>query len=797
MWQRVANFILRNRFFVLGTITLLTVFLGYYALNHLNLDNKYGTILPKDSKATEDYKKFKENFGEDGGMLVIAVQPDTLYTESNFLKWKELGDSILQMDGVLSVLSEATLFSIKRNPIDRNFEIRRIFSDTTYQEKSIKLIQKEIKQNPIYEGLLYSKEKNVSLMLIQIDEHYLSDRVKSQVVTNIERLSSSYSNEFKRIHYAGLPHLRVVISNRIQNEMYWFIGLSLFVTSTLIFLFFRTLKAILICNIVVFISVVWSLGSIAFVGYKLSILMALIPPLMIVIGVPNCIYLLTKFHQEVKAHGNKVKALSQVIQKIGTAMFLTNFTTAIGFITFAFTNSEKLVEFGVAASFNVMMTFLLSLCLLPIFESFSKPPKKQHLRHLDRDFSKGIINFVLIVTQKYRYAVYGILFALIVFSISGLDKIKVTGNLTDDLPSSDPIVKDLKFIQNNFGGSVPFEIVIHYNDPSLLDSISTLTKLEKIQDFLSNDNQFSKSFSLVDYMKEINFIYHDNNPEFYRLMTELEKKRMKNFINYFNVVNGDGGGLSLRQMVDKENQTFRIRCQMKDLNSYEVLNKVERLKPQIQKIIDPTKKQFSVSITGTSVVGSEGTNYLVNNLISSIIYAILSIVILMIILFRSWQMVVISMIPNLFPLLFTAGIMGYFNIPLKPSTLLVFSIAFGITVDNTIHFLSKYRHELKHKNLDIKTCVLVAIKESGLGMFYTSVVLFCGFSVFSFSQFGGTQALGILISVTLFIGMLTNMIVLPSTLLSLSKFVNTKKFEEPYFEAFNEDDEENSTNQIN
>jgi predicted RND superfamily exporter protein len=789
MWKNVANFILRNRFFVLGTITLITVFLGYFALKELKLDNKYGTILPKDSKATEEYKKFKEHFGEDGGMLVLAIQTDSLYTEKNFLKWKELGDSILQMDGVLSVLSEATLFSIKRNPIDFRFEIRRVFSDVTYKEKTIERIQKEIKQNPIYDGLLYNKEKNISLMLIQLDENYLSDRIKSKVVLDIETLASSYSKEFQRFHFAGLPHLRVVISNRIQNEMYWFIGLSLLVTSALIYFFFRTLKAILICNIVVFISVVWSMGSIAFVGYKLSILMALIPPLMIVIGVPNCIYLLTKFHQEVKLHGNKVKALSQVIQKIGTAMFLTNFTTAIGFVTFAFTNSEKLIEFGFAASFNVMMTFVLSLCLLPIFESFSGPPKKQHLRHLDRNFSIGIINFILIVTQKYRYVVYGTLLILVIFSATGLQKIKVTGNLTDDLPQNDPIVKDLKFIQANFGGSVPFEIMVHYRDKNLIDSISTFAKMEMVQKYLASDKNFSKSFSIVDYMKEVNFIYHGNNPEYYRLMTEDEKKRMNGFIKYFNIVNGDGGGLSLSELIYKDGQTLRIRCQMKDLGSYEVLNKVAKLKPQIQKILDPSKKKFVVSITGTSVIGSEGTNYLVNNLISSIIYAILSIAVLMLILFRSWQMVVISMIPNLFPLLFTAGIMGYFNIPLKPSTLLVFSIAFGITVDNTIHFLSKYRHELKHKNWDIKKCVLVAIKESGLGMFYTSVVLFSGFSVFSFSQFGGTQALGLLISITLFMGMLANMIVLPTTLLSLSRIVNTKKFEEPYFEAFNEKDE--------
>ncbi len=792
MWKLVANFILRNRFFVLGTMTLLTVFFGYYALNELKLDNKYGTVLPKDSPATEQYKKFKDEFGEDGGGLVIAIQPDSLYTEKNFLKWKQLGDSILRMNGVVSVLSEATLFSIKKNPIDKRFEIHRIFSDISFKEKSIDQIKKEIKLNPIYDGLLYSQKNNVSLMMIRLDEKDLSDRIKSKVVLDIENLADSYKKDFGKLHYAGLPHLRVVISNRIQNEMYWFIGLSLFVTSALIFLFFRSYKAIVICNIVVFISVIWSLGSIAFVGYQLSILMALIPPLMIVIGVPNCIYLLTKFHQEIKIHGNKVKALSQVIQKIGTAMFLTNFTTAIGFITFAFTNSEKLTEFGIAASFNVMMTFVLSLCLLPIFESFSKPPKKHHLRHLDRKFSKWVINIVLTVTQKYRIAVYVLLVLLTVFSINGLRKITVTGNMTDDLPAKDQIVQDLHFIEKNFGGSIPFEIIINCSDKNIIDSLSTLSKIEEIQQYLAQDPDFSKSFSIVNYMKEINLIYHGNNPEFYRLMDEKEKKKMRNFISYFNIINGDEGGLSLKDLVAADVGSIRIRCQMKDLGSYEVSQKVDKIKPVIQNILDPSKKQMTVSFTGTSVIGSEGTKYLVNNLISSIIYAILSIALLMLILFRSWQMVLISMIPNLFPLLFTAGIMGYFNIPLKPSTLLVYSIAFGITVDNTIHYLSKYRHELKHKEWDIKTCVLVAIKETGLGMFYTSVVLFCGFSVFSFSQFGGTQALGILISVTLFMGMLTNMIVLPTTLFTLGKIVNTKKFEEPYFEAFSEEDEENN-----
>jgi predicted RND superfamily exporter protein len=824
----------------------------------LNLDNKYGIVLPKDSPTTENYKKFKKLFGEDGGALVIGVETDSLYTERNFLLWKQLGDSILQFDGVESIISEATLFTIKNNRAENKFEIHRVFSDITFQEKSIDSIQKEIKNNPIYKGLLYSEKGDVSLMMIGINEKFLTDKVKSKVVLDIEKLVASYEKKLGKMHYAGLPHLRVVIATRIQSEMFLFIGFSLLVTSVLLYFFFRSLRVVAICNSVVIVAVIWAMGSIAFAGYKLTILIALIPPLMIVIGIPNCIFLMTKFHQEVKEHGNKVKALSRVIQKIGTATFLTNFTTALGFITFAFTNSEKLMEFGIAASVNIMMVFILSLCILPIFASFSKPPKQRHLKHLDRKFATGLIDFIVKITQYNRTAIFIVSGVIVAVSIYGLTKIKATGNLTGDLPKNDQILLDVKFMEKHFGGSIPFEIMVSYKEPGRLFKNTTLERLELVQKEFEKDTLFSRSISPVDFVKVVNMSYYGNNPDKYTLISNRDKLRLKKYIDNFSMTNANGGGLSLKELLDTNTCTIRIRSQMKDLGSYEVADKVALLKKKVDEILNPDKKQieiyyskaeknkkyvdsilysysnvynsltellaknnnalqvkfdsdpefvksyygkkdfmpklrkainneyFDVTFTGTSVVASEGTQYLVNNLFTSLAFAILSIGILMAILFRSWRMVVISMIPNLVPLLFTGGIMGFFGIPLKPSTLLVFSIAFGISVDDTIHFLAKYRQELKNKEWDLRECVIIAIRESGLGMFYTSIILFCGFSVFMFSQFGGTQALGLLISITLLIAMITNLILLPSLLLTLDKFITTKSFKEPYFDAYNE-----------
>jgi|TARA_R110000737_G_scaffold233265_1_gene246552 predicted RND superfamily exporter protein len=860
MWQQIANLILRNRFFILGVITLLTVFFGYYAITGVKLDNKYGNMLPKESATQTSYLKFKELFGEDGGTLVLAIENDSLYTEQNFLKWKELGDSILQYNGVESIISEATLFTISNNTVDNKFEAKRIFSDITYSEKSIVDIEKEIKNNPVYRNLLYSDTAKVSIMMIGIDEKYLSDTKRANVVIDIEKVAKSYEPYFGHIRYAGLPHLRVIIGKKVINEMYIFVGLSIFITSLLLWLFFRSLRVVMISNIVVFVAVIWSMGSIGLLGFNISVLMALIPPLMIVIGIPNCIFLMTKYHQEFRAHGNKVLAISRVIKKIGTATFLTNLTTAFGFSTFIFTNSEKLTEFGVVASLNILVVFLLSITILPIVISLSKEPKKRHLKHLDRKFAIGFIDRLVHIAQTKRKTIYVVTILIVTFSIIGLFRITATGNITSDLPQGNQILEDVHFMQDKFGGSIPFEIMIDYKKKGRLFSNETMHKMEEVQTKYSNDSLFAKTISIVDFIKVINMAYHGNDPNQYKLVSSRDKLRLKKYLDNFNMTNANGGGFTIKELVDTNETMLRIRTQMMDLGSYEVAQKVDSMRIKIDEIFNPDRKEieriyklakkqkgdyfdslifefpgiynnltnilskgdsdvqyafdmdpdkvkgyyskagfetnlrqaidedyYDIVLTGTAVVASEGTQYLVINLFTSLLFAILGIAILMAILFRSWRMVLVSLLPNLIPLVFTGGIMGWFGIPLKPSTLLVFSIAFGISVDDTIHFLAKYRQELKANPYDLKGCVLKAIHEAGLGMFYTSIVLFCGFSVFTLSEFGGTQALGLLVSLTLLVAMITNLVVLPSLLLSLERRLTTKSFVEPYFDVYDEE----------
>ena len=871
MWNFISNLILRNRFVILGIIALLTVFLGFQAAKGIKIDNKYGSLLPKDSETQKTYLKFKSLFGEDGATLIIAIKSKDLYTEKKFLLWKELGDSILRMDGVLSVISEAKLVKLYKDTTRQSFIPEVIFTgrnhnfDTTSEDgKSIQELKKEIRNNPLYADLLYNDSTHVSLMLVNIDEKFLIDKNKQEVVIKIEELASSYKTYFGDVHFSGLPHMRVQIGKRVLNEMYKFIFLSILISSLFMYFLFRSVRVTLISVLVVLVTVVWALGTIGIMGYNISLMMGLIPPLMIVIGIPNCIYLYNKFHYEFRNHNNKAKALSRMIRKTGTAMLLTNLTTAIGFMTFLFTDSQKFYEFGVISSLNIMLCYVVSLCLVPIFISLSKSPHQRHLKHLDRKLAIGLLDRLVSLTKNYRPAIYIVTIILTIVSGIGVFFMKVTGNITGDLPPNDSIRKDIGFIEQNFGGSVPFEVLIYYKKNSRLFDKTTLSRVEEVQTMFAKDTMFSKSISLVDFIKVINMSYYNNDPRYYTTIKNKDKLRLKKYVEGFNS-SIQNSSFSIKELVDTTNKIIRIRTQMRDIGSYEVTDEVEMVRTRIDKILNPDRKRieflyakaqkgnkdyydslllydytgiynnttallsnynqelqdkfdadpeliktyypsksflpilrkaidknyYDVKLTGTSVVVSEGTKYLMDNLWQSIIFAVISIAALMSILFYSFRMVVVSMVPNLIPMVITAGIMGWFGIPLKPSTLLIFSIALGITVDNTIHFLAHYRHELKLKKWDLQECVAISIRETGLSIIYTSVILFFGFIVFVFSDFGGTQALGYLSAITYFVALFTNLILLPSLLLSFERKLTTKSFEEPMFEIYDEEDDTN------
>lgn len=777
MFTFIARLILRNRITMLSILLVSTLFMVYMGRN-VQISYQFSRLLPNTDSTQIRYNDFRETFKQVGNTVVLAVENTNVFEEQEYQDWKKFEANLDTIAGVQGILSPISA-SLARNDSLKTLEVRP-FSAVSSPDSLGRLYH----SLPFYDDLLYSKDREDPLMLVQIEYDKLYNKNIIRIIESIKTVIADFEeNTGHVVHASGLPYLRMANTKKVSKEIFLSIGLALSVTVIIMFWFLRSTKATLYSMLVVILGVCWTFGLISCFGYKISMLSALIPSLIIVIGVPNCIFLINKYHAEYKYHKNQILAVQRVIRKIGAATLMTNTTTALGFAAFILTDSEVLKEFGVVASINILMVFIISIIVIPSFYSFSKTPKRRHYRHLDKNWLKGFIEFLTRTVLHSRKWVYAILLLLSAVAFYGTTFIKTTGNISEEYKKDDPLLLDLKYLEREFGGVVPLEIVIDTKRPRGVQKLSFIKKVDRLQEELKELPHLSRALSLADGVKFAKQAYYRGNPEFYELPTRQEQ----NFIMSY--IPENSGGLNLlSSMVDSSGRKARISLQVEDLATEESHVLQAKIREKVDEIFDP--ERYDVLITGASVVFLKGTSYLIKNLIVSLLLAISVIAIIMALLFRSLPMVAISLIPNIFPLLMTAGLMGYFGIPLKPSTILVFSIAFGISVDDTIHFLAKYRQELRVNGWKIADAVLVAIRETGVSMFYTSIVLFFGFSTFMSSSFGGIVALGILVSLTLVIAMLSNLIVLPTLLMSLAKKAASKEFDKPIISLYKVDKED-------
>jgi hypothetical protein len=783
MWQFVVRLILRNRLAILITIGLLTVFMGWKG-SGIKMSYEMARMLPETDPITQEYEKFKTQFGQDGSVIFVAVQDPELFTLEHFNQWYDISYQILKIEGVEEVLSVGRVFNLVKNDSLKKFEFLPIVPARPITQGEVDTIKQTVYNLPFYNNRLFNKETDVSMMMITLEKEILNSKARVGLVHQIKEIAESYGEDNQiEVHFSGLPYIRTITSKKVEKELLLFVFLSLIIASILLFILFRSFRAVMFAMLVVTIAVVWVLGTIVLLGYKITMLTGILPPLLIVIGVENSIFLLNKYLNEYRLHGNKVKALSRMISRIGNANLLTNATTAAGFAAFIVTSNALLVEFGIVASINILVTYLLSLFLLPILFSYFPVPRQKHMKHLEKGIIKRIVEMVVRVVTTRRKIIYIITLILFATAVFGITKLKTTGNIVDDISSKDKLYKDMIFLEKNFKGVMPLEITIDTKKPKGILRLSTLSKIDQLQDTLETYPEFAKPLSVVEVVKSAKQAFYGGNPKMYSLPNNQEK----NFILSY-VPNLEGGKKGvLNAFVDSNLQVTRISVQMANIGTNDIERILNDLEPKIEEIFPSDK--FEVHLTGTSVVFLKGTNYLVMNLFMSLGLALVIITILMALIFSSFRMIMISLIPNLIPQILTAGMMGFFDISIKPSTILIFSIALGISVDNTIHYLSRYRLQLKHHNWNIRSSVFGALEETGYSMIYSAVVLFFGFYIFTLSSFGGTEALGYLVSFTLVVALLSNLFVLPSLLLSLDKMLITKSFKEPVMEGFDEEED--------
>lgn len=759
MWTKFSHYIIKFRIPLLILLTLMTAFMGYKA-REVKWSYDLAKIVPGDDPDMQYFQGFKDLFGEDGNIVAIAVKDSSIFELENFRKYNYLSEEIASLQGVTNVLSLPKILILEKDKEKKKFNLVNLFEEIPRDKETLDSLLNVASNQKFYSGQLINESNGALLMLISIDKEVVNSEKRGFLTEDIVMAGDLFTEDSGiELHYAGLPFVRSVVTGQVKKEMEMFIIISVAITGLIMLLFFRSKTAVIVPLIIIGIVVVWVMGSLALLGYKITLLVGVIPSIIVIIGIPNSIYLLNTYHKEFRIHGNKALAISRVIRKIGLATLITNSTTAVGFGVLAFTDITILKEFGLVAGLNIMATYVVSIILLPSVFYYLPAPGSRQLKHLGFNPLDKVLTSLDLLVHRQRYTIFGITSIIVAIAFIGAYKVESISYMVDDLPKDSEVKKDLNFFEQNFSGIMPLEIVVDTKEKKGIIDLKNLKKINSLELYLDSIEYLSKPVSVVSFIKASRQAFYNNNPKRYDLPTRQDRSFI---LRYFRNQNEDSG--LMNAFVDSTGQIMRISLKVADIGSKKMDSLINNhIQPAIDRTFEDSK--LEAKVTGTTPLFIKGNTYLIDNLKESFLLAFLIISLLMALLFANIRMIVISLIPNIIPLITTAGIMGYMGIPLKPSTAIVFSIAFGISVDYSIHFLAKYRQELFSNNFFVPVAVSKAIREIGVSMLYTSVVLFAGFIIFTFSDFGGTKALGFLTSITLFVSMLTNLILLPALIL--------------------------------
>ena len=770
MWYKAGKFILQKRLFLLIALLAATAFMGWQA-SKVQLSYDFTRALPTDNPKYRDYQAFLKKFGADGNTMVIGIASDKFYTTTVYNEVSELHKQLKKVNGVTDILSVPEVVNLKNDSVNHKLIPEKIFH-YPYTSQSALDSDKAVFENlPFYHKLLYNPETKSYLLAVSVNKDTINSKSRIRLIDDILVQVQQFEKKTNSTVYeSGLPFIRTTIGNRIKQEMNWFLIGSLLLSAITLFLFFRSFSATLMSLFVVGMGVIYCLGTIVLFGYKITLLTALIPPLVVVIGIPNCIYFLNKYHTVYREVNNREEALITMVGRMGIVTLFCNIAAAIGFAVFALTHSDLLKEFGAVAGINIMVLFLISLIFIPSVLSYLPPPKDKHTRYLDNKFLERVLLKIEHWAFHHAKTVYAVTAVITILAIAGIFRIKSEGFIVDDLPKKDKIYTDLKWFEQNFGGVMPLEIVVDTKKKKGIFRSKPIAKIDELSAYIAANPATAKPLSFVEGLKFAKQAYFDGDSMSYTIPYEADLVFMAPYLqakgDTANNASKKGVTKLLSSFMDSSQQMARISVNMKDIGSAKLPILLKDFENKANEIFDSSS--YHVTFTGSSISFLEGSSFIIKGLKESIFWAFLLITLCMLYLFRSFRILVCSLIPNLIPLVVTAGVMGWVGIALKPSTVLVFSVALGIAIDVTIRFLINYKQELPLLKNQVPVTLAQTIRHTGISIIYTSLVLIAGFIIFCWSDFGGTKALGWLTSLTLVVGTLTNLILLPVLILSTS-----------------------------
>jgi len=767
MWRKIGKFILAYRIVLLVVLLGIITSLCYWA-SKAEMSYEFTKAIPADHPISIAYESFRKKYGQDGNLMVVGFQTDSFFTPNIYNTYSQLAQDLKKMEGVVEVVSISTAVNIMKDTTNKKFITVPVFQQAYSSQPGIDSAKSVFLKLPFYKDRLYNMDTKAWLMGVQVNKVIMNTKQRNVVVANIkERIASFGEQSGLTLHTSGLPLIRTELATRIADEMKWFLLASIILSAFILWLFFRSVTTMLLSLMVVLMGVVASVATIELLGYKISMLSALIPPLMVVIGIPNCIYFLTKYHSAYKDTGDKREALLAMIDRMGIVMLFCNIAAAIGFSVFALTESTILKEFGVVSGINIMGLFFISLIFIPISLYYLPTPKPRHLRYLNNRLILLGLQKIELWSINHRKLIYATTLIITTVAVIGITRLVANGYVVDDLPKSDKLQTGLRFFEKNFKGVLPLEILIKTKSKAgIIRDLPAMQKMDQLSNYIVSLPEMAKPLSIIEGLKFAKQSFFEGDSSNYKMPSEFDMPAMMSYLKLKGKTPDTAKTMQtlISSFLDSAKQEARISVSMADVGTKRLPGIIDSLKEKTDKWFPENK--YTVTFTGTSVTFLEGSRYIINGLKESIMWAFLLIAACMLYLFKSVKILLCSLIPNVVPLVITAGVMGWAGVALKPSTVLVFSVALGIAIDITIRFLINYKQELKAQSSNVEATVVSTIHQTGISIIYTSLVLIAGFIIFCFSGFGGTRALGWLTSLTLLVSTVTNLVLLPALLIS-------------------------------
>ena len=748
------KFLLNNRNLFFTLLLLVTAVLGAGML-FIKVDFSFESFYPKDDPEFIYYNHFEKNFPNADNTLLIALKSPAkdqkrkaeIYNREFLLQVDSLFESLGKIENVDSVVNPVRIKTIKKSGL--GVRTRPVFDleDPQMPKKA----REWVETDTLVSGAFVSLHQDYISGLVMVDTTILDSSARDVLCEEV--LSQVEATGLEHI-VSGVPMVRTQYVQKTTFELLFFTALSILILICFLTLTYRSIWGVFIPLLGVIGALMWCMGTIGWAGKPIDLLSGLLPPILFVVGMADIVHLVTRYTQELRNGLPPEKAMKATLDEIGVAILLTSVTTAIGFLSLLVSRIPPIREFGLFTAGGVLFAYVISIILVPFFLLKIKPEKiikskgLQNFRIWDR-----LLVWVHMISKRYPGRVVLFFVGILVFSFVGMSQISFNAFLLEDLRPSDPIRQNMDFFEEEFYGFRQFEMAVEMKDTFKVTNLSVLQELEKMEEHLHTQSKFSPFLSPVTLVKRTNLVYHSNRPEYYRLP---DKQKDVDQLLDFVIIAGGAGALD---MVMTEDRTLgRMNARMGDVGTDSMAVVYDNFDTFTAQNIDLNK--FDYRFTGMSLLTERNVTYLRNSLLYGLLLAFGLIGILMGFLFKSWKMVFIAMVPNLIPLLFTAGMMGVLGIAMKSSTSIVFVIAFGIAVDDTIHFLSRLRVELT-AGRDLKTAIRNTILGTGKALLMTTMILLSGFLILLASDFGGTYIIGLFTALTLIMALLSDLLLMP------------------------------------